>query len=282
MPIITLTTDYGLDDGYVGAMKGVILNICPDANLVDISHNVPPQDVMHGAFTLGSSHRYFPAGTIHLAVVDPGVGSARNPILLVTPHAYYVAPDNGLLTYILLENGLQLLADHQEAIGNVPMMDLIDVTVPANCRAYMLNRPDYWLTHVSDTFHGRDIFAPVAAHLASGVPVDKLGSPLSRIKCGYLPVPRRVGNLLNGNVIHIDHYGNLTTNIHLEYTPGLTIEVMVGERNIKGLSRSYVSGRGLLAIIGSNGYLEVALNKGSAAEVLKAEVGMPLIVAVEE
>ena len=282
LPIITLTTDFGLIDGYVATMKGVILSICPSATLVDISHGVPPHDVMHGAFVLGTSHRYFPAGTINLAVVDPGVGSARNPILLVTPHGKYIAPDNGLLTHVLIENGLQITASHQQAHRKAAFMEPLDVSLPQNCQAFQLNRPEYWLEPVSDTFHGRDIFAPVAAYLASGVPADRLGSPLSHIKCSNVPVPTTSHSLISGNVMHIDHFGNLISNIRMEYRQGMAIEVMIEGKSIKGPSRSYVSAKGLLAIIGSHGYLEVAYNGGSAAELLGAEVGTALSVSIIE
>ncbi len=152
MTIITLTTDFGLSDGYVGAMKGVILGIAPAAHLVDLSHEIAPQDVRQAAHVLADAVPYFPAGTVHLAVVDPGVGSARRPLLITTPRAAFVGPDNGLFTFIL---------------GT------------AKTQAWALDQPGYWLPEISRTFHGRDIFAPVAAHLACGVPPEMLGSPIT-------------------------------------------------------------------------------------------------------
>ena len=273
-PIITVTTDFGLIDGYVATMKGVILSICPNVTLVDISHAVPPYDVMHGAFVLGTSHRYFPADTINLAVVDPGVGSARNPILLVTPHGRYIAPDNGLLTHVLIENGIQQMAAHQQGDRSVAFMEPLDVSLPKKCQAFLLNRPEYWLEPVSDTFHGRDIFAPVAAHLASGVPAYRLGSPLSHIKCRYVPFPTTSHSPISGNVMHIDHFGNLISNIRMENRQGMTLEVLIEGRSIKGPSRSYVSAKGLLAIIGSHGYLEIAYSGGSGENRTRADIGV--------
>ena len=211
-PIITLTTDFGLRDGYVAAMKGVILGIRPDAVIVDISHDVPPHDVPHAAFVVGATCRYFPPDSVHVAVVDPGVGTARLPIVLTTPHGVYVAPDNGVLTYPLTSC---MASDPPGTISREGSAFLAPshVTVPKDCASYALDRREYWRETVSNTFHGRDIFAPVAAHLSSGTPPEELGTPVGRLLCldGLRPI--QDGNVTRGHIISVDRFGNLISNI---------------------------------------------------------------------
>jgi S-adenosylmethionine hydrolase len=274
-PIITLTTDFGLGDGYVAAMKGVILQICPNATLVDISHGIPPQDILHGAFVLSAATGYFPPGSVHLAVVDPGVGTSRHPILLVTPNGSYVAPDNGLLTYILLKNGAR---PAEKATPETTFMEILEAAVPESCAAYVLNQAKFWHEPVSDTFHGRDIFAPVAAHLAAGVPPDFLGDKLDRVHCAFIPEPAQIGGSTLGHIIYVDHYGNLVSNIPLGDPTAMRFTAEIAGRQITGPSRSYASASGLLVIKGSHGYLEIAYRNGSAARVLNSVVGTPLTV----
>jgi len=263
-PIITLTTDFGLEDGYVGTMKGVILGINPEAAIVDLSHQIAPQSVRQAAYVLAAACPHFPPGTIHVVVVDPGVGSERRAIALETPTARFVAPDNGVLSYILAELGFS----EGEAI-------------PPGCRAVHLNNPRYWLVEVSSTFHGRDIFAPVAAHLSRGVPIEELGEPIEEIVVFPIPLPElRADGTLVGHVIHIDRFGNLITDVkgrslHL----GSIIEVK--GREIQGVSRTYadVEEGELLALIGSSGRLELSVREGSAAQKLQAKVGDEVVVS---
>ena len=275
-PIITLTSDFGWRDGFVAAMKGVILGINPSVTLIDISHDIPPQDIAHGAFVLGTTCGYFPRGAIHLAVVDPGVGTARRPILLVTPDNSYIAPDNGLLTYVLLAHQARLNTGIAETREEVAVLRPTQARLPENCSAYVLDRDEYWLKPVSSTFHGRDIFAPVAAHLSNGVPPDVLGTPVEEIVCLDVPMPSKEGSVITGRVIHVDHFGNLVSNIRPGDVIGGSVEVEIKGRRIQGLSLSYASADGLLAIVGSHGYLEISVRNGNSSKFLGATVGTSL------
>ena len=263
-PLITLTTDFGTSDPYVGAMKGVILSINPGAAIVDISHHVQPQAVLQGAFVIGSSHRFFPQGTVHVVVVDPGVGTSRYPLLLVTPQASYLAPDNGVLSYVIREG-----FDKEPEVPEGARMAL-----PEEFRAYRLTSSEFWRHPVSSTFHGRDIFAPVAAHLSLGVLPKQLGQEIDHVI--WLPhgQPRRDGDTLEGQVVHVDHFGNLITNIPAASLPeGEPMTIEVGAHQITGLSNSYAEGDWLLAVVGSHGTLEVSVKNGSASQSLAAGVG---------
>ncbi|MCS7222098.1 MAG: SAM-dependent chlorinase/fluorinase [Anaerolineae bacterium] len=258
MPIITLTTDFGLQDAYVGAMKGVILSISPEVTIVDISHGIPPQAITQGAFVLAAAVPYFPEGTVHVVVVDPGVGSQRRPIAVQTPRAIFVAPDNGVLTPILRSNTSE----------GTP------VTV------VHLTRREYWLPQVSYTFHGRDIFAPVAAYLARGVPITSLGEPIDDPVILDLPQPRRMPDgSLQGQVVYVDQFGNLVTNIPAKWLDrAVQWQIEVAGQTVEGLSRTYsdVPGGHLLALIGSTGALELAVREGNAARTLGIGVGEPV------
>jgi S-adenosyl-L-methionine hydrolase (adenosine-forming) len=241
MTIITLTTDFGLADGYVGAMKGVILTIAPQARLVDLSHEIAPQDVQQAAYVLGRAAPFFPRGAIHLAVVDPGVGSTRRPLLVTTPQAAFVGPDNGLFTAALDEPG---------------------------ATAWVLDRPGFWLPERSHTFHGRDIFAPVAAHLAAGRAALELGSAVDDAVRLPARLPEQIGNSrIRGHVIHIDHFGNLITSIPAAWVAEGRWTCSVAGQTIAGISRAYADAQpgALLAHIGSAGTVEIAVRNGSAA-----------------
>ena len=266
-PLITLTTDFGTSDPYVAVMKGVILGINPRASIVDISHHIRPQSVLEGAFIIGSSHRYFPDETVHIVVVDPGVGTSRDALLLVTPSASFLAPDNGVLSYVLGEGFQQ---------GPAPP-EGPQVVIPEGYRAYHLTNPEFWLHPVSSTFHGRDIFAPVAAHLSLGVPAHRLGQEVRRLAWLAAQQPRRDGDAVVGEVVHVDRFGNLITNIPAALLAGqgpiATITIEVKGHRIAGLSTSYAEGEWLLAIVGSNGTLEVSVKNGSASHALGAGVG---------
>ena len=248
--IITLLTDFGTRDGYVGAVKGVIKRINPQAEIVDVTHEVESYDVLGAAFALNNCYRYFPKGTIHLAVVDPGVGSLRQPILIRTTDFSFVGPDNGIFSFIYQRE------------------DLTDMVVVSNKK--------YFLVELSRTFHARDIFAPVAAYLSLGVETDEFGSPAKECMKLIIPQPESKGKSLKGEIIHIDRFGNLITNV----TAALlrkkkNAEIAVGKRRIKGISRSYfeIREKRLGALVGSSGFLELAVNQGSAQKLLRAKVG---------
>ena len=265
--IITLTTDFGTADPYVGMMKGVILGINPQASIVDISHQVQPQSIREGAYVIGASHRYFPQGTIHVVVVDPGVGSSRHALLLATPSATVVAPDNGVLSRVLSEG----YSHEPEPSENS------QVPLPSGYTAYRLEEPEFWLQPLSATFHGRDVFAPVAAHLSLGIPPQRFGPETSWVT--YLPSsnPRWEGTMLVGEVVHVDRFGNLMTNIpSVTLTEKGTVIVEIKGRRIDGLSSSYSGASGLLAIVGSHGDLEVSVKDGNAAAHLGVGVGEPV------
>ena len=276
-PIITLTTDFGGADIYVGAMKGVILGINPDAAIVDVTHEVPPQDVRAGAYALDAAWDAFPPGTVHLAVVDPGVGTDRLPIAACGPGATFVGPDNGTLSYVLARaarSGPD--RPRPDAAPFVPA----SVALPDGWTAYHLTERKYWREPVRSTFHGRDIFAPVAAHLSAGLAPSALGPRLTHVTAFALPVAIESDGRIEGCVQHVDRYGNLVTNIAeaLLSAPwhGLTVEV--GGREVAGLSPSFQGAGPLVAVIGSGGWLEIAVPNGSAARELGAGIGDGVVV----
>ena len=266
-PSVVFTTDFGLSDTYAGVIKGVALTINPDLRLIDLTHQISPQNVAQGSFLLGLNHRYFPKDAIHVAVVDPGVGTDRRPVLLSTPWGRYVAPDNGLLSCVI--GGY--LESEPEASGAVDL--------PSELSAVHLTNPDYWRHPVSHTFHGRDIFTPVAAHLSLGVTPEELGEAADSLF--YLPMPKPTNHdgTITGQVIYLDTYGNLVTNIPAEaLPPAESIEVRIKNRTITGLSRTfndntYSNDDGLIILTASHGYLEVALANGNAAVLLSTGEG---------
>ena len=243
MPLITLTSDFGLQDYYVGAMRGALLRLAPEARLVDLSHCIPPQDLLAGAWVLRHAAAEFPPGTIHLAVVDPGVGSARRPLVLESGGFVWVGPDNGLFSFALQTPGWQ---------------------------AYEIAHPDLRSPRLSATFHGRDLFAPVAARLATGFPVREVGPPVKNPVRLQEAAPHREGGALVGQVLHVDRYGNLTTNIPAaevaSWAAGWRLCLKDGQR-LTQVCHTYADAPPgtLLALIGSAGLLEIAVNGGSAA-----------------
>ena len=265
--VITLTTDFGTSDGYVAVMKGVMLGINPQAAIVDISHAIEPQSVRQASFILHTSWRYFPDSSIHLAVIDPSVGSHRRAVILKTPSACFVAPDNGTLSYILYE-----LAGLQDSHGSSHQVTLHNI--PKNCEAISVTRQEYWRHPVSSTFHGRDIFAPVAAHLSLDIPVSEFGEKIDSLYTFPIPVPFKdpAGHMI-GHIIHIDRFGNLITNLRSRDIPPGGAAVEISNQRIDSTSRYYTQGSGLMAIIGSNYYLELSIRDGSAAAVLGAHIG---------
>jgi S-adenosylmethionine hydrolase len=250
---ITLITDFGLEDGHVGAMKGVIRSIAPEATIVDISHFVPPQDIRKAAYVLFTAYPYYPTGTVHVVVVDPGVGTERRAIALQTSAAYFVAPDNGVLSYVLDREVVEA--------------------------AVQLTNPGYWHHPVSDIFHGRDIFGPGGAHLAKGVPLQSLGELLDPATLATFPLSRperRPDGSITAQVVVIDSFGNLTTNLPANWlasSPNWEIEV-AGQR-VYGLQRTFgdVAEDQLIAFIDSENFLAIAVRNGNAARKLGAQEG---------
>ncbi len=265
--IITLTTDLGFTDAYVAAMKGVILGINPEAKLIDICHTIKPQNIPQAAFVLGTAYQFFPEKTIHVVVVDPGVGTERRAIILRTPSADFVAPDNGVLSYVLQQSSTKPVDNNAS---------LQQVELEPGMEAVTITKPRFWRSPVSPTFHGRDIFAPVAARLSLGFPPIDFGEAITSVTMLPLPHPYQApdGSLV-GHILHIDSFGNLITNIKGADLPKTrqTMTIEVGNQLISGLSRTYAEGSGLLALIGSSGHLEVSLKGGSACAFLNAEVG---------
>lgn len=251
--LITLTTDFGLRDHYVGVMKGVIAGIAPGARIVDICHEIPAYNVAEGAFTIAQSYRWFPTGTIHVAVVDPGVGSARRPIVAEAGGHVFVAPDNGLLSQVF-----------ERATPSVFSVDI----------------ERYALKPASRTFHGRDIFAPVAAHLANGVAPTETGAAIADFIRLELASPTEVSpGAWRGRVLHIDRFGNLVTSIPIEFLDesATNFRLKVGGLEVTRSANSYAEAPAeAFAIAGSSGFVEVSVNQGSAAKRAGVATGAPV------
>lgn len=277
-PVITLTTDFGLDDPYVGIMKGVILNIVPDAQIVDITHNIEPQNITQAALTLNAAYPWFPRKTVHLVVVDPGVGGGfqtpekktgkasakkiespglviRRAMLVQSKFQTFIGPDNGVLTPVLQPDS----------------------------RAYEITNKKYFLKNISNTFHGRDVFAPCAGWVASGIQQSKVGPRVLKPVRHDFPQPQLIGAALHGEIIHIDHFGNLTTNIpeeliHETFISSDTIAIQVGKHRIDGLVTGYYQMKTGQpgAVINSWNYLEIFCREYSAKKKLKARRGQPV------
>ncbi len=268
--IITLTTDFGMSDGYVAAMKGIILGMNPQASLVDICHTVKPQNVAEAAFIISTVYKVFPKRTVHLVVVDPGVGSDRRAVLVRTPLADFVAPDNGLLSYVIDEFCPEPPVKNQVKTGK-------------DIQAFSLTKQLFWRQPVSPTFHGRDIFAPVAARLSMGEPPESFGEHIDSLNTLPVVKPRKTGNTLTGHVIHRDNFGNLITNVRETDLPQKqNLVISVGGKQIRGLNRTYSERSGLLAVIGSSGYLEISLQMGSAGDFLGVGIGDQVKIFVQE
>ena len=257
-PIITLTTDYGTKDHLVGAMKGVILKIQPEAQIVDINHNVLPYDVLDGALSIGAAYRYFPARTVHVVVVDPGVGTPRRPIIATINNQYFVAPDNGVLSVVYGRED-PILVHH-------------------------ITSDHYYLKPVSATFHGRDIFAPVAAWLTKNWQTEAFGEVVEDFTKFAVPKPKAQSGALRGAVLRVDHFGNLMTNFTPEDVPEpmrkpCSITMSVGGKPVKKMVETFADGPvdEAVAVFGSSGFLEIALNKGNAAAALGATRGAEVI-----
>jgi S-adenosylmethionine hydrolase len=238
--VITLLTDFGLKDPYVGIMKGVILSINPEATIIDITHDITPQDIEEGAFLIEEYHRFFPPGTIHVAVIDPTVGSGRRPIIVSKDNNIFIGPDNGIFTLIL-----------------------------DDAEVYLLENPDFMLTEVSSTFHGRDIFAPTAAHASTGFHPSAFGKTISDPVRLDNMLPTTEIHSLKGRIVRFDHFGNAITNIKIDFLKDFlgnrSFEVRVGGTTFAALSKSYYESE-FTCLIGSSGYLEFGYFKGSFKE----------------
>ena len=255
--IITLTSDFGVRDAFTASIKGVILKINPQAHIVDLTHEVAPQDIWEAAFTLKSAYSYFPKGTVHFAVVDPGVGTSRRPIIVVTESYYFVGPDNGLFTLI-----------YQEA---------------ERLRVHHITAGHYFLPNPGPTFHGRDVFAPVAAWLAKGIPSGNFGDEITDYMKLSVPMPKVAANTIDGHVVHIDRFGNLITSITHKILRSLLTEgthpgavsISIVGREIKGFKKFYAEAAPgePSAIINSDGIVEIFVYKQSARIVLSAKRG---------
>lgn len=259
--LITLTTDFGVQDHYVGVLKAVILSIAPEMRMIDISHEIPPQDIMAGAWVVRNSAMLFPPNSVHLVVVDPGVGTSRKPIALQIEDQFFVGPDNGIFS---------LIADQYEH------------------HAVELTNPDFWRPNPSKTFHGRDIFAPVAAHLAKGTDIHELGEPLESLETYRWAVPISDKDGVQGWIVHIDRFGNLVTNIPKEMIDeageGANLKIYVGNTILDRLVETFgdVTEGEPAAYIGSSGMLEIAINKGDAHEMLGVEKGAQISIVIQK
>ncbi len=266
--VITLTTDFGSADAYVAVIKGVILSVNPKANIIDITHSVEPQNIAQAAFILNIAYRYFPKHSIHMAIVDPGVGSERRGIILKTPSAIFVAPDNGILSHVINELSLN------EGLSSQHPPNLEEVRLKKGLEAVAITDPRFWRYPVSPTFHARDIFAPVAAGLSLGISPYEFGEKITSLYAFPSPKPSldSQDNLV-GHILYIDHFGNLITNIRRTDLPQGGVIIEAAAQHIQGTTRYYEQKEGLTAIIGSSGYLEISLRDGSAADFLDMIVG---------
>jgi len=258
--IITLTTDFGLQDYYVSAMKGVILHETPNARLVDISHEIPSQDIMAGSWVLKNSAMLFPPGTVHLVVVDPGVGTSRKPLALKIGDQFFVGPDNGIFSLLTEERDF---------------------------KAVELTNPSYWRTDRSNTFHGRDVFAPAAAHLCNGTELSQMGDPVEDLQTYHWAVPIADTDGIEGWVIHIDKFGNLITNISQSLIEDVIgsddLKIYVGNTILDTIENMFaaVPEGEPVAYIGSSGMLEVAINQGNAAKMLSVQKGAQISLVLQ-
>jgi S-adenosyl-L-methionine hydrolase (adenosine-forming) len=263
-PLITLTTDFGLNDHFVGTIKGVILDIAPEAEIVDICHAVQAFDVLDGALTIAQAYSYFPNATVHMVVVDPGVGTARRPIVLSTGRHYFVAPDNGVLSLVYAREE-RLQVRHIDAAH-------------------------YYRQPVSNTFHARDIFSPVAAYLAKGVEVAKFGEEITDFVRFNAPKPKATdGNTLRGVVLKVDRFGNMITNFTPQDVPALfqanppAFKILVGKHEITEIHANYAEGapNEVFGILGSMGCLEIAANRAAAAQIVGSGKGSEVNIVIE-
>lgn len=265
IPTITLTTDFGMEDHYVASIKGVMLWINPKANVVDITHNIPPHDILEAAFIINNAYRHFPPKSIHIIVVDPGVGSARRPLLVCTENHFFVAPDNGVLTFILEQEHIE--------------------------ESYELSAKHYWRGIPSETFHGRDIFAPVAGWLSKGILPNNFGEAADNLKKIEIPTPKPLDDRrILGKVIHIDRFGNAVLNVDMDYLIRMDRDILKssfrlksGNVTISDFKKNYSEaepGKPFFLFNSSN-YLEIAMNQSPAASILNLKRGSEILIEIE-
>ena len=254
MRVITLLSDFGQDSFYPAAMKGVILGLCPEARVVDITHAVPEHDIVAGGYALYATFRDFPRGAVHVCVVDPGVGGERNVVAVEMLGYVFLTPDNGLLSFLLKSNTPD--------------------------RIFSVENRDLWAAHVAPTFHGRDVFAHVAAHLANGVPIDQVGPETTSLVRLDISSARPTDSGVLGEIVSVDRFGNLVTNIRGDMLPAsetdrAKVSIRLSGRAVSGIRRTYadVALGDLVAYVGSAGLLEIGRNRGSARDVLGAGIG---------
>jgi len=256
--IVTFITDFGNRDPYAGIMKGIVLGAYPEARIVDITHEIPPHDIINGAFMLVRSYRFFPEGTVHVAIVDPGVGGRRKNIAIKTNRYYFVGPDNGILS--------------------------IAAEMEGNDETRIIQNPPFLLDKISDTFHGRDVFAPCAGHLSAGKSFEAVGPVVKRHKYLDFPSVKREGNVLTGEVVSVDSFGNMITNISdhafRSFFGKRKFEIFFGTERFTRIMQRYIDvPRGMpLVLIGSCGFLEISMNEGNAADYFMTSIGTPVTV----
>jgi S-adenosylmethionine hydrolase len=263
MSVVTLTTDFGSGDYAIGQMKGVILGLAPEAKIVDLTHEIPRHNILAAQFELENAVPYFPAGTIHVVVVDPGVGTHRRAIAARLGEWFFVGPDNGLVTPLL-----------EQAETYHQTVEMIHT-----------NNPHYWRSKVSSIFHGRDIFAPIAGHLARGVLLNALGERINDPVRASIPAAEMQAEGWRGQVIQVDHFGNLAVNIKRSHLEGMgSVQVTIGGVAIHGLVRTFGESEPgeLVAMIDSSDHLSICVVNGSAAENLSAQVGTPVEVQLHK
>lgn len=258
-PLITLLTDFGISDPYVGIMKGIIADIAPKARVIDLTHMITPQNIREGALALDRAYSYFPAGTIHLAVIDPGVGTERHALAIRTDHYLFVGPDNGLFTFVI-----KRAKSSQKPI-----------------KAVRLENPRYRLEPVSPVFHGRDLFAPAAAYLAAGAALENFGDVIESPVVIPMPFPEAISNGYHGEIWAVDHFGSLETNMESNLLSGIDpkqIRIKVAGKVVDHWVRTFADGEPgeLVALVNSSGRLCISLVNGSAANELNAGVGTPV------
>ncbi len=259
-PIVTLTTDFGTSDHLVGCMKGVILSINPAARIIDINHHVTPFDILDGALSIANAYRYFPPRTIHLVIVDPGVGTPRRPLLVSGEKQYFIAPDNGVLSMVFEKE---------------------------SCTVRHITSGHYFLNPVSPTFHGRDVFAPTAAWLAKAFQTEAFGEEITDYVRFTMPKAKLTGQTIKGVVLRVDAFGNLMTNLTAEDVPAATvssgtIKLTVNGKAIQKFTQTFGSGAPgePIALFGSAGFLEIAVNRGHAARALGSNRGAEVVLDV--
>lgn len=276
--IITLLTDFGTKDYFVGAMKGAILSVNPRVSIIDVTHEIAPQDVASAAFTIANYYKNFPYGTIHVAVVDPGVGSARRAILVETESYFFIAPDNGLLSFVFdeLDGGKSAEVESKKnaplPTGGLP---------PHGFRVFELTNEKYFAAAVSRTFHGRDVFAPVAAHLSKGVEPEQFGAEIEDFVRFETPKPRKISAFeTEAAIIHIDHFGNLITNLKAEDLPAKFV-LEVNETRIRRHQKFYAEAEKgeIFSIFGSAGFLEIVAFQASAEQRLEARAHQKILLS---